>query len=398
MTLPRSTTPILLLTVVVLLSVIVYLMATDQPDRAPVQIVQQVATSDSVRMVALEQRPAFNTIASRVTPSVVFIESRVIRSRMEMPDDEIHNNQRNQEDWDRFLPGRRTSVAGSGVILSNDGYILTNQHVVSDAIKGGVSVTLQDKQTFKARIVGMDPNTDLAILKIDAENLTPVTIGNSDQVNVGDWVLAVGNPFRLKSTVTAGIVSALGRNMDIIDTPLRVESFIQTDAAINQGNSGGALIDANGNLIGINTAIATQTGVYEGYGFAIPINMAIKIAKDLIEYGEVQRAFLGVEIQSLSYDRAKSLGMKNAEGVEVSRVIKNGSAYKAGIKKSDVIVEVNGIRVNEAHELQARVAMVRPGDKVQLAVWSEGKMRRIIVNVVGNEDQSIQELFRGFEF
>ena len=398
MTLPRSTTPILLLTVVVLLSVIVYLMATDQPDRAPVQIVQQVATSDSVRMVALEQRPAFNTIASRVTPSVVFIESRVIRSRMEMPDDEIHNNQRNQEDWDRFLPGRRTSVAGSGVILSNDGYILTNHHVVSDAIKGGVSVTLQDKQTFKARIVGMDPNTDLAILKIDAENLTPVTIGNSDQVNVGDWVLAVGNPFRLKSTVTARIVSALGRNMDIIDTPLRVESFIQTDAAINQGNSGGALIDANGNLIGINTAIATQTGVYEGYGFAIPINMAIKIAKDLIEYGEVQRAFLGVEIQSLSYDRAKSLGMKNAEGVEVSRVIKNGSAYKAGIKKSDVIVEVNGIRVNEAHELQARVAMVRPGDKVQLAVWSEGKMRRIIVNVVGNEDQSIQELFRGFEF
>lgn len=398
MTLPRSTTPILLLTVVVLLSVIVYLMATDQPDRAPVQIVQQVATSDSLRMVALEQRPAFNTIASRVTPSVVFIESRVIRSRMEMPDDEIHNNQRNQEDWDRFLPGRRTSVAGSGVILSNDGYILTNQHVVSDAIKGGVSVTLQDKQTFKARIVGMDPNTDLAILKIDAENLTPVTIGNSDQVNVGDWVLAVGNPFRLKSTVTAGIVSALGRNMDIIDTPLRVESFIQTDAAINQGNSGGALIDANGYLIGINTAIATQTGVYEGYGFAIPINMAIKIAKDLIEYGEVQRAFLGVEIQSLSYDRAKSLGMKNAEGVEVSRVIKNGSAYKAGIKKSDVIVEVNGIRVNEAHELQARVAMVRPGDKVQLAVWSEGKMRRIIVNVVGNEDQSIQELFRGFEF
>jgi len=398
MTLPRSTTPILLLTVVVLLSVIVYLMATDQPDRAPVQIVQQVATSDSVRMVALEQRPAFNTIASRVTPSVVFIESRVIRSRMEMPDDEIHNNQRNQEDWDRFLPGRRTSVAGSGVILSNDGYILTNHHVVSDAIKGGVSVTLQDKQTFEARIVGMDPNTDLAILKIDAENLTPVTIGNSDQVNVGDWVLAVGNPFRLKSTVTAGIVSALGRNMDIIDTPLRVESFIQTDAAINQGNSGGALIDANGYLIGINTAIATQTGVYEGYGFAIPINMAIKIAKDLIEYGEVQRAFLGVEIQSLSYDRAKSLGMKNAEGVEVSRVIKNGSAYKAGIKKSDVIVEVNGIRVNEAHELQARVAMVRPGDKVQLAVWSEGKMRRIIVNVVGNEDQSIQELFRGFEF
>jgi serine protease Do len=398
MTLPRYTTPFLLLMVVVLLSVIVYLMATDEPDRAPVQIVQQVAASDSVRMVALEQRPAFNTIANKVTPSVVFIESRVIRSRMEMPDDEIHNNQRNQEDWDRFLPGRRTSVAGSGVILSNDGYILTNHHVVSDAIKGGVNVTLQDKQTFKARIVGMDPNTDLAILKIDAKNLTPATIGNSDQVNVGDWVLAVGNPFRLKSTVTAGIVSAMGRNMDIIDTPLRVESFIQTDAAINQGNSGGALIDTNGNLIGINTAIATQTGVYEGYGFAIPINMAIKIAKDLIEYGEVQRAFLGVEIQSLSYDRAKSLGMKNAEGVEVSRVIKNGSAYKAGIKKSDVIVEVNGIRVNEAHELQARVAMVRPGDKVQLAVWSEGKMRRITVNVVGNEDQSIQELFRGFEF
>jgi Do/DeqQ family serine protease len=395
---PRLTTPLLLLAIVVLLSVIVYLMITDEPDRAPVQLVQQVATTDTLRPSEFDGRPAFNTIARSVTPSVVFIESRVLRRRMEMPDDEIHNNQRNQEEWDRFLPGRRTSVAGSGVILSNDGYILTNHHVVSDAIKGGVSVTLYDKQTFKARIVGTDPNTDLAILKIDADSLTPVTIGNSDQVRVGDWVLAVGNPFRLKSTVTAGIVSALGRNMDIIDTPLRVESFIQTDAAINQGNSGGALIDANGTLIGINTAIATQTGVYEGYGFAIPINMAIKIAKDLIEFGEVQRAFLGVEIQSLSFDRAKSLGMKDAQGVEVSRVIKNGSAYKAGIKKYDVIVEVNGMRVNEAHELQARVAMVRPGDKVLLSVWSEGKMRRVTVNVVGNEDQSVQDLFRGFEF
>ncbi len=334
----------------------------------------------------------FKKVASLVTPTVVFIEATIVQERMKMPNDDIHRGRGDQDIWDRFLPGRRMSVAGSGVIISQDGYILTNQHVIANADRGRVTVSLQDKRTYRARIIGQDPNTDLAVIKIDDENLPHITIGNSDQVEVGDWVLAVGNPFRLKSTVTAGIVSALGRNVDIINTPMRIESFIQTDAAINRGNSGGALVDVTGNLIGINTAIATETGVYEGYGFAIPINMAVKIAKDMIEFGEVKRAFLGVEIQSLSFDAAQNLGLNQASGVLVSRVVKNGSADRAGIKPQDVILEVNGQVVNESHELQARIVLARPGEDVDLRVWSKGQEKRMKVRVVGNDDQSVREL------
>ena len=339
----------------------------------------------------------FKQVASTVTPTVVFIEASVVQSRMAMPDDEVHRGRGDRDLWEQFLPGRRVAVAGSGVLISHDGYILTNHHVIANAERGHVSVALQDKRSYRARIIGQDPNTDLAVVKIDDTELPHIPIGNSDNVEVGDWVLAVGNPFRLRSTVTAGIVSALGRNVDIINTPLRIESFIQTDAAINRGNSGGALVDIEGNLIGINTAIATESGAYEGYGFAIPSNMAVKIAQDMIEYGEVRRAYLGVEIQSLSFDRARSLGLDHARGVEVSRVVRNGSADRAGIRVTDVILEVNGQQVNESHELQARIAMARPGEDVGLRVWSRGQEKLMRVKLVGVDDDSVRELLRGAE-
>lgn len=398
----RSNSIVFLLLVIVgiLIGVVIMLLQNDGQKR-PVEL--KAGSTITIGSQEIEDNIGleapfiqFKKVASEVTPTVVFIESTIIQERMNMPDDEIHRGRGNQDMWERFLPGRRMSVAGSGVLISHDGYILTNHHVIANADRGRVTVSLQDKRTYRARIIGQDPNTDLAVIKIDDQDLPHIPIGNSDRVEVGDWVLAVGNPFRLKSTVTAGIVSALGRNVDIINTPMRIESFIQTDAAINRGNSGGALVDVAGNLIGINTAIATETGVYEGYGFAIPINMAVKIARDMIEFGEVKRAYLGVEIQSLSFDTAQKLGLNQASGVLVSRVVKNGSADRAGLQLRDVILEVNGQPVNESHELQARIALARPGDDVKLRVWSKGQDKQINVKVVGNDHTSVRELLGTF--
>lgn len=391
-----------LLIVVGALMGVVFMLLQSSDQRRPVEITlasqMNIASSDPIENIGLEAPYIqFKQVAAMVTPTVVFIEASVIQNRMAMPNDENHRGSGNEDLWNRFLPGRRVAVAGSGVLITHDGYILTNNHVIANAERGQVTVALSDKRTYRARIIGQDPNTDLAVIKIDDTDLPHIPIGNSDLVEVGDWVLAVGNPFRLRSTVTAGIVSALGRNVDIINTPLRIESFIQTDAAINRGNSGGALVDVTGNLIGINTAIATESGVYEGYGFAIPSNMAVKIAQDMIEFGEVRRAYLGVEIQSISFDRAKNLGMTNARGVEVSRVVKNGSAAIAGIRVSDVILEVNGQQVNESHELQARIAMVRPGDGVDLRVWTRGEEKFMRVTLVGRDDDSVRELLSGAE-
>lgn len=394
----RSNSLVFLLLVIVgiLIGVVIMLLQNDGQKR-PVEL--KAGSTITIGSQEIEDNIGleapfiqFKKVASEVTPTVVFIESTIIQERMNMPDDEIHRGRGNQDMWERFLPGRRMSVAGSGVLISHDGYILTNHHVIANADRGRVTVSLQDKRTYRARIIGQDPNTDLAVIKIDDQDLPHIPIGNSDRVEVGDWVLAVGNPFRLKSTVTAGIVSALGRNVDIINTPMRIESFIQTDAAINRGNSGGALVDVTGNLIGINTAIATETGVYEGYGFAIPINMAVKIARDMIEFGEVKRAYLGVEIQSLSFDTAQKLGLNQASGVLVSRVVKNGSADRAGLQLRDVILEVNGQPVNESHELQARIALVRPGEDVNLKIWSKGQEKLVNVKLVGNDHESVREL------
>ncbi|HKK44695.1 MAG TPA: trypsin-like peptidase domain-containing protein, partial [Balneolaceae bacterium] len=241
------------------------------------------------------------------------------------------------------------------------------------AVPGKIEVVLNDKRSFNARIVGADPSTDLAVLKIDAQNLPSITIGNSNKVNVGEWVLAIGNPFRLRSTVTAGIVSALSRDVQIIDDNMRVESFIQTDAAINKGNSGGALVNTSGELVGVNTAIASQTGSYQGYGFAIPSNLASKVARDIIQYGEVHRALLGVTIASVNSRMADELNMDKIEGVEITRVDTAGAAYKSGVKPGDVILSVNGAKVNESNQLQEKIAVLNPGEVVDLKIWRDGK-------------------------
>lgn len=245
---------------------------------------------------------------------------------------------------------------------------------------------LEDKRDYEARIVGGDPSTDLAVIKIDADDLSSITVGNSNNVKVGEWVLAIGNPFRLQSTVTAGIVSALSRDVQIIEDMLRIESFIQTDAAINRGNSGGALVNTSGELIGINTAIATQSGSYQGYGFAVPSNLAMKVARDIIEHGEVQRGLLGVNIQSVDSQIARRSGLDKITGVFVASVSSESAAEKGGIKSSDIILEVNGESVAQPNQLQEKVAMFRPGDEVNLTVWRDNES--ISKNVI------LQELVR----
>lgn len=314
--------------------------------------------------------PNLKSVAESVTPTVVYIETIIPVRRQEMPDDEIHSD---ESLWNRLMPNRRTSGIGSGVLVSADGYIITNNHVIAGADSRRITVTLNDKRVFPATIIGTDPSTDLAVIKIDESMLPYAIIGNSDELVVGDWVVAIGNPFRLRSTVTAGIVSALGRNMDIINDQMRIENFIQTDAAINRGNSGGALLNEYGELIGINTAIVTENGSYQGYGFAIPINMAFKITSDLIEFGEVRRAYLGVQIVSVGQERARQLKLATISGVEIVSLLRNGAAEKAGLLPNDVILTVNSAGVNEANELQAQIAMFRPGDNVNLSVWRNGR-------------------------
>jgi Do/DeqQ family serine protease len=324
-----------------------------------------VWTDDELEKI--DDRFVFKTIAKSVTPSVVYIETLI--SSRDRRDTSTEERDGEDDFWDRFLP--RTRTVGSGVIITADGYILTNNHVIESAVRDGISVTLEDKRTYDARIVGRDPSTDLAVLKIDAENLQNAVIGNSDRLEVGEWVLAIGNPFRLRSTVTAGIVSALSREVRIIDDLRRIESFIQTDAAINRGNSGGALVNTSGELIGINTAIATQTGSYQGYGFAVPSNLALKISRDLIEFGEVKRGALGVIIESVNASTAQRAGLSEISGVLIVDILEDGAAEKAGVQFSDIILKVNGVSVAETNQLIEKVAMYRPNDEITLTLWRD---------------------------
>jgi serine protease Do len=275
--------------------------------------------------------------------------------------------------------GAMTGSSGSGVIMSPDGYIVTNHHVVERS--SDIKVTLADKREYKAKLVGSDPSTDLALLKINEADLPFVVFGNSDSVRIGEWVLAVGNPFNLESTVTAGIVSAKGRNLNILGGGASIESFIQTDAAVNPGNSGGALVNTNGELVGINTAIITETGSYEGYSFAIPANLVKKIIRDLREYGKVQRAFLGVGIEDLDSDMARDIGLPSVEGVYVTRVTDKGGAADAGLQIGDVIIGLNDSRVRRTPELQEYVGRYRPGEEVTLEYWRKGKKFRTRVRL-----------------
>lgn len=268
---------------------------------------------------------------------------------------------------------------GSGVIISSDGYIITNNHVIEDA--QNIKVILNDKREFEAKLVGTDPSTDIALLKVGAKDLPYLIYGNSNDLKLGEWVLAVGNPFNLTSTVTAGIVSARSRNLGINDDRLSIESFIQTDAAVNPGNSGGALVNQQGNLVGINTAIASQTGSYTGYSFAVPATIVKKVVGDLKEYGEVQRALLGVNIGDVNAEIAKELKLDKVEGVYIGGVPENGAARDAGIKEKDVIIQVEGEPIKTTAELQEKISQYRPGDKVKVVVIRDNEKKQFTVTL-----------------
>jgi len=342
--------------------------------------------------------PDFTETAAKVLNGVVHIKSKVIIKNQAqqvnpfgqgMPDDMFQ----------RFFgmpfniePQEQEQVeTGSGVIIRSDGYVITNNHVVANASE--IEVTLYDNRAFKAKVIGTDPSTDMALLKIETTNLTIIPFGNSETVKVGQWVLAVGNPFNLNSTVTAGIVSAKGRNINIVKDKYAIESFIQTDAAINPGNSGGALVNLNGELIGINTAIASPTGAYTGYGFAVPSNIAKKVIDDLLEYGVVQRAFLGINIRDVNSTLATEKGLNVSEGVFVEGLLENSAAKKAGIKAGDVILSIDDISVKTTPELQEVVAKHRPGEVVTLKVNRDGNETSIPV-ILTTKDGNTEMLAR----
>lgn len=303
----------------------------------------------------------FIAAADRVTPAVVNI--RAVESG-------------NYSWWGS---GSFGASSGSGVIISSDGYIVTNNHVIEDG--NTYEVTLNDHREFNAKLIATDPSTDIALLKIDDKDLPFLTFGNSDSLRVGEWVLAVGNPFNLESTVTAGIVSAKGRSIDILEGEYTIESFIQTDAAVNPGNSGGALVNTNGELVGINTAIITRSGKYEGYSFAIPATLVQKIIQDLRDFGEVQRGLLGVRIGPVNGQNAEELGLPSIEGVLISAVTPGGGAADAGLLAEDVIVGINGLKIKTIPELQEQVGRLHPGTQIEVEYIRKSKRYRTKVTL-----------------
>ena len=268
---------------------------------------------------------------------------------------------------------------GSGVIISSDGYIITNNHVIQGARK--LEITTNNRETFEAEVIGADESTDIALIKINKGDLPYMTFGDSDNLKVGEWVLAVGNPFNLTSTVTAGIVSAKARDINIMNNNRRIESFIQTDAAVNPGNSGGALVNTRGNLVGINTAISSQTGSYIGYSFAVPSNIARKVVEDLLEYGNVQRAYLGINYDELDSEKAETYGVPVTEGVVITRVLDQGAAQEAGLLANDVIVKMDQVKISKFADLQGFLGSKRPGDLVQVGILRDGKNQVVQVKL-----------------
>ncbi|MDP8229006.1 MAG: Do family serine endopeptidase [Candidatus Electryoneaceae bacterium] len=263
-------------------------------------------------------------------------------------------------------------ATGSGVIITDNGYIVTNNHVVQNAER--LEVTLNDKRSYEAEIIGTDPSTDLALIKIMEDDLPFITYGDSDKIRVGEWVLAVGNPFNLTSTVTAGIVSAKARDINILGTASAIESFIQTDAPVNRGNSGGALVNTSGELVGINAAIASNTGSYAGYSFAIPVNIVKKVMNDFINYGELQRAYIGVTIRDIDSQFADELSLSNLKGVYVVSVVENSSADDAGIRDEDIILKINNLETNSVSRLLESVGQQNPGDRIDVTLRRDGEI------------------------
>lgn len=326
---------------------------------------------------------SFADAAGRATPAVVHISAK--QTKRQQP------QQRPRDPFEQFFGMQFQQPlkqgTGSGVIISEDGYIVTNNHVVDFADE--VEVTLNDKRKFLAKIIGTDPSTDLAVLKVEGSNLPAIQKSDSDKARIGEWVLAIGNPavgydergqpLELNSSVTAGIISARGRNIGVGHNSGNIESFIQTDAVVNPGNSGGALVDAEGRLIGINTAIATTNGRYQGYSFAIPVNLMSKVVDDIIEYGQYRRVFLGVEAGEVDADVAKELDLKVTNGVYIDKIVDGGSAQSAGLRPRDVITNINGRGINTFAELQEIVGSARVGDTLMVTVSRNGSTIKVPV-------------------
>jgi len=366
----------------------------------PTPSVQQAVAADPQVRYTSEMRSSPYTVpeglnfvaaAAAVTPAVVHVMTEYAAPSVDQRQQQMDPFLRQffGDQFDQFRgqqPQGGGQGSGSGVIIAANGYIVTNNHVIDKASK--IEVVLDDKRKFDAELVGADPNTDLAVLKVKADNLPFVKYGNSDDVKVGQWVLAVGNPFNLNSTVTAGIISAKGRNIDILRRKdnMGIESFIQTDAVVNPGNSGGALVNLNGDLIGINSAIASHTGSYEGYSFAIPSSLASKVVDDLLKYKVVQRALLGVQIQEVDAKLASEKKLNTLNGVYVQGLSENSAAAAAGLKTGDIITQINGVAVNTSSQLQEQVARFRPGDKIKvnyLRGGSAGVTEAILRNATG---------------
>jgi Do/DeqQ family serine protease len=326
----------------------------------------------------------FRLAAKKVTPAVVHI-----KATLGLPEDQSEFYEYRSfrdfwgEDWFRFFEPFRENLpaesSASGVILTDDGYIITNDHVVHNA--RDIKVVLHDQRSYTAKLIGTDPQTDLALLKIDETSLSFISVGNSDNVEVGEWVLAVGNPFNLASTVTAGIVSAKARNINILKDRNAVESYIQTDAAVNPGNSGGALVNLNGELIGINSAIATPTGAYAGYAFAIPVNIVKKVTDDLLHFGIVKRGYLGIYIHDMTSEIAKANKVKFVPGVYVDSVATGSAAAAGGIRARDIITKIDGVPVDQSTELQEVVARHHPGEKIQIVFVREEQQKEVTIQL-----------------
>ena len=344
-------------------------------------VVSQVGDGQgsSYRTVNLsrDKYPDFTYAAESAVDAVVYVKVSV----------QVSSRQAPNSIFDYFFgfegqpQQREQQGSGSGVIIREDGYIVTNNHVIAGATK--IEVTLNNNQTYPATLVGTDPATDVAIIKIDANNLPIIPFGDSDKLRLGEWVLAIGSPYDLRSTITAGIVSAKGRSMPNYSGEFKVESFIQTDAAVNPGNSGGALVDKAGNLVGINTAIYSQTGSYAGYSFAVPVNIVKRIAEDLIDFGSVKRAMLGITMRAIDDNLMKELKLSSPNGVYINEVSKGSAADKGGLRKGDVIVAIDSAKITTMASVQERVSTYHPGEEAVVTVLRDGKTKEIKVKFQG---------------
>jgi Do/DeqQ family serine protease len=336
-----------------------------------------VQTSYENKMVAAMENTDFTVAAEKTLNAVVHVKNTAVKTY--------------RDPWAEFMFGQGSGTkqysqigTGSGVVVSSDGYIITNNHVIRNATD--IEVTLNDKKMYKAELIGTDPTNDIALLKIDAGKLPYITFGDSDNVKIGEWVLAVGNPYNLTSTVTAGIVSAKGRDLE--GNGNITDSFIQTDAAVNPGNSGGALVNTRGELIGINTAISSRTGSFIGYSFAVPSNIAKKVIEDLMEFGNVQSAVLGVRGGELNAKLAEELNIDTAEGFYVSDVIEASGAEKSGLREGDVIIQIDGIKIKSFPDLKGFLSSKRPGDSVEV-VYLRNDMQEVAQVILSKNEVSV---------